>query len=111
MKEKAREKLKQTCVPLTLTYNRFCPNISKVIWKHWNLLEVNESLEEIFNCQPIPAFRWNKNFKELKGSYNIKKKKKSKKNTNTQTKTTQLRSMPDKFKVILLQASMKNNYF
>ena len=35
LKEKVREKSKQTCIPLTLTYNRFCPNIIKVIRKHW----------------------------------------------------------------------------
>ena len=40
LKEKVREKLKQTCILLTLTYNRFCPNISKVIRKHWHLLAI-----------------------------------------------------------------------
>ena len=34
LKEKVWEKQKQTCIPLALTYNRFCPNISKVIRKH-----------------------------------------------------------------------------
>ena len=57
LKENVREKLKQTCIPVTLTYNHFCPNISKVIRKHWNVLEINESLKEILNCQPITAFR------------------------------------------------------
>ena len=28
--EKVKEKPKQICIPLTLTYKRFCPNISKV---------------------------------------------------------------------------------
>ena len=51
LKEKVGEKSKQTCIQLTLTYNCFCPNISKVIWKHWNLLAINESLKEIFNSQ------------------------------------------------------------
>ena len=32
LKEKVREKPKQTYIPLT--YNRFCPNISKLIQKH-----------------------------------------------------------------------------
>ena len=31
LKERGKEKPKQTCIPLTLTYNRFSPNISKVI--------------------------------------------------------------------------------
>ena len=73
--EKVREKLKQTCIPLTLTYNRFCPNISKVIQKHWNLQEINESLKEIFNYQKITVFRQNKNLKDLIGSHKIAKNK------------------------------------
>ena len=75
LKEKAREKPKQTCILLSLTYNRFCPNIGKVIRKHWNLLEINEYLKEIFNCQPITAFRRNKNLKEFIGSKKIEKNK------------------------------------
>ena len=75
LKEKVREKPKQTRISLTLTYNCFCPNISKVIRKHWNLLAINESLKEIFNCQPIAAFRRNKNLKELIGSNKIEKNK------------------------------------
>ena len=63
LKERVREKPKQTCTPLTLTYNCLCLNISKVIQKHWNLLAINESLEEIFNCQPITEFKQNKNLK------------------------------------------------
>ena len=60
LKEKVTEKPKQVCIPLTLTYNRFCLNINKVTWKHWNLLAINDYLKEIFNCQPIAAFRRNK---------------------------------------------------
>ena len=79
LKEKVREKPKQTCLPLTLTYNRFCPNINKMIPKHWNLLEINESLKEIIDCQPITTFRRNKNHKELIGSNKIEKNKLKKK--------------------------------
>ena len=57
LKEKVRKKPKQTFIPLTLNYNRFCPNISKAIRKRWNLLEINKSLKGIINCQPIIAFR------------------------------------------------------
>ena len=57
LKEKVREKPQQTYIPLTLTCNPFCPNISKVIRKHWKLLAINESLKEIFNRQPITVFR------------------------------------------------------
>ena len=57
LKEKVREKPKQKCIPLTLTYNRFCPNIHKVIRKYGNLIAINESLKEIFNCRSKTAFR------------------------------------------------------
>ena len=48
-----------------ITYNPFCSTISKVMRKHWNLLAINEYVKEIFNCQPITAFRQNKNLKKL----------------------------------------------
>ena len=45
--------------------NHFCPIISKVIRKHWNLLKINAPLKEILNSQPIIVFRRNKDLKEL----------------------------------------------
>ena len=109
LKEKFRKKPKQTCIPLTLTYNRFCRNISKVIRKHWNLLEINESLKEIFNCQPVTAFTRNINLKELIES--LKKLKKKAKPKKQIQKLKPGNSLPDKFKITLLQASTRNNYF
>ena len=76
--------------------------------KNWKLPAINESLKEIFNFQPITSFRRNKNLKELMGS-NKNEKNKGKKKTNAEIKTRQMLSMPDKFKVTLLQASTKNN--
>ena len=43
--------------------------------KTFELLEINESLKEIFNCQPITAFRRNKNLKKLIGSNNMEENK------------------------------------
>ena len=74
LKERITEKVKQTRIPLRLTYNRFCPN-SKLIRKHWNLLAINESLKEILTCQQITAFKRNKNLKEQIGSNKIEKNK------------------------------------
>ena len=56
-----------------IAYNHLCPNISKVIRKHWNWLEIIESLEEVFKYHPIIAFRWNRNLKELIRSSKIEK--------------------------------------
>ena len=44
LKRRVKERLRQT-------------SISKVISKYWNLLAINESLREIFNCEPITAFK------------------------------------------------------
>ena len=46
-----------------------------LIRKHFNLLEINESLKGIFNCQPITAFRRNNILKELIGSNKTEKNK------------------------------------
>ena len=37
-----------THIPLAITYNRFLPNISKIIRKKWNIISVNKSLKQFF---------------------------------------------------------------
>ena len=84
MNVKGKSQPKQTRIPLTLIYNHFCPKISEIIEKSWNLPAINEiSLKEIFNCQPITTFMPNENLKELIGRKKIKKNKAKKyKKTN-----------------------------
>ena len=79
LKRKVREKPEQASIPITLNCKGFCPNITKVMRKHWNVLAINESLKKIFNCQPITAFKQNKKLKELIGGSKIEKNKKKKK--------------------------------
>ena len=64
LKEKVREKPKQTCIPPTLTYNRFCPNIS-TWYENIGTYRSNESLKQMLNCQPVTAFTRDRNIKEL----------------------------------------------
>ena len=92
----------ETRIPLTLIYNCFCPNISKVIQWHWNLQVINESLEEKFNCQPVTAYKQNENLKEL--MENSKTENNKVKKRQIQTKTRKMFSMRDNYnyKVILL---------
>ena len=92
----------ETRIPLTLIYNCFCPNISKVIQWHWNLQVINESLEEKFNCQPVTAYKQNENLKEL--IENSKTENNKVKKRQIQTKTRKMFSMRDSYnyKVILL---------
>ena len=65
------------------------------ITRNTKLLEIHESLKEIFNYQIITAFRRNKTLSSKLRRI------KSKKEKNTETKR-QMLSMPNKFKVILL---------
>ena len=58
-------------IPLTITYNRFLPNICKIIRKNWNILSVNESPKKSFQNEPVAAFKRNENLKEFIGSNKI----------------------------------------
>ena len=75
LNERVREKPKHSLISLVLTSNRHGPNIRKFNRKHWNLLVLNGSLKEIFNCQPITPFKQSKILKELIESNKIEKKK------------------------------------
>ena len=56
---------KETKIPLVLTYSRSLPNTTKVVRKHWNILSINKAFNEIFQNEPVAAFRRNKNLKKL----------------------------------------------
>ena len=58
-------------IPLVFTYNRFLPNITKIIRKNWNILQINENFKEILKNQGIIAFKQNKNIQEIIGTYRI----------------------------------------
>ena len=62
---------KETKIPLVLTYSRSLPNTTKVVRKHWNILSINKAFDEIFQNEPVAAFRRNKNLKKLIGSNKI----------------------------------------
>lgn len=44
---RVREKPRQRSLPANLACNCFCSNISKRIWKNYNLVVINASLKEI----------------------------------------------------------------
>ena len=67
-KEKTHDKEAQNKTPLVLTYNRFLPNISNIVRKHWNVLNISRTLQGLFQEEPITAFKTNRNLKELIGS-------------------------------------------
>ena len=71
LQEKDQEQQDPKRIPLTLTYNRFLPNLTAVARKNWHILQTNKSLRESFQEQPITAFKRNKNLKEIIGGTRI----------------------------------------
>ena len=71
LQEKDQEQQDPKRIPLILTYNRFLPNLTAVVRKNWNMFQTNKSLRELFQEQPITAFKRNKNIKEIIGGTRI----------------------------------------
>ena len=65
----AKDAKKSGRIPLVITYNRFLSNITKTIWKNWNILQINKNLKEIFKNEPITAFQQNKKIQEIIGRH------------------------------------------
>ena len=68
LKEKTHDKETQNKTQLVLTYNRYLPNISNIVRKHWNILNISRTLQGLLQDEPITAFKRNRNLKELIGS-------------------------------------------
>ena len=60
-------------VPCPITYNRKLSMMRKIINKHWNFLQINPGLEEIFQNNPFVAYKKNKNLQEITGGHTIKR--------------------------------------
>ena len=71
LKKRDNATSKETKIPLASTYNQSLTNISKVFRKYWNILSVNKSFKQIFQNEPVTAFKSNKNLKELIDSYKV----------------------------------------
>jgi len=68
--------LKQTAKtknPLTFvtTYNRTLPHLKKILTNDWNILQINDTLSQKFDTEPLVSYRQNKNLKDILGSKTI----------------------------------------
>ena len=61
LKEKTHDKEAQNKTPLVLTYNPFLPNISNIIRKHWNILNISRTLQGLFQVEQMTVFKRNRN--------------------------------------------------
>ena len=62
-KRKKHDEETQNKTPLVLTYNGFLPNISNIVWKYWNILNISRRLRGLFQEESIRAFKKNSNLK------------------------------------------------
>ena len=60
-----------TKLPFITTYNKTLPNIRSAIENHWNTLQINNKISELFQDKPVIAYRRNKNLSDLIGVKNI----------------------------------------
>ena len=85
LQEKDQEQQDPKGISLILTYSRFLPNLTAVVRENWNILQTNKNLRELFQEQPITAFKRNKNLKEIIGSTRIENGKVKKLNIPSRT--------------------------
>ena len=52
---------------MSITYNRYLPNISKIIIKNWNILQISPILQNVFHKKPMITYKRNKNLGQLIG--------------------------------------------
>ena len=67
-RKKIHDKETQNKTPLVLTYNFFFPNISNIVRKHWNIVNISRTFQGLFEKERITVFKRNRNLKELIGS-------------------------------------------
>ena len=60
-----KEKNMKDRIPCLTAYYRKLPMKRKIISKHWNVLQINPGLEEIFQNNPFGGYKRNKNLQEI----------------------------------------------
>ena len=55
----------QNRIPVLIAYNRYLPNISKIITRNWNILEVSPTLQKVYDKKPMVTYKRNKNLDGL----------------------------------------------
>ena len=54
-------------IPFVVTYNRTLPPISKILRKHWSILQLDKNLKSLFQEPPVIAYRRCRNLRDLIG--------------------------------------------
>ena len=61
----------QNRIPVSITYHRYLANISNIITKNWNILQISPTLQKVFDKKPMITHKRNKNLGELIGGHTL----------------------------------------
>ena len=75
-----KEKNSKNRIPRSITYNRTLPNISKIVNRNWNILQINTEFHGVFQATLMIAFKRSRNLQEIIGGHTVKQGKVFKKN-------------------------------
>ena len=59
-------------IPVSITYNRYLPNISNIITKNVNILQISPTLPNVFDKKPMITYKRNTNLGELMRGHTYK---------------------------------------
>ena len=67
----AKSQIGKSRTPLSVTYNRTLHDISKIVNRNWNILQINTEFHGVFQATPMIAFKSRKNLQEIIGVHTI----------------------------------------
>ena len=59
-------------IPLSITYNRTLHNISKIVNRNWNILQINAEFHRVSQAALMITFKQSKNLQEIIGGHTVK---------------------------------------
>ena len=67
-----KKKSNKNRIPLSITYNRTLPIISKIVNGNLNIFQINIKFHRVFKASPMISFKRSKNFQEIIGGHTVK---------------------------------------
>ena len=68
----SKDKNNKNKIPISITYIRTLANISKIVNRNWNILQINSEFHGVFHITPMIAFKRSKNLRKIIGCYTFK---------------------------------------
>ena len=69
--------VRKNLIPFSVTYTPTLPNIREIINKHWHILNINNTVRNVFKATLVIAFRINTSLRQIIGTNTIRQPKTS----------------------------------